>query len=98
MSAGSGSDTTSSQTISARLKQCKAVLEALKSKDATIAEQFVIVEEWAKIKHVVSGHEILPDKFQTYIASPAFKNLANREKIVPVEDPSHLSGFLRVYN
>ena len=55
-----------------------------------------MISEWAKIKHVETGHELLPSQVDDYL-----KNNATRIKKVikkePVKEPDELSSFLSVH-
>ena len=62
-----------------------------------MAEQFTIVDDWAKLKHVRSKHEFMPSKLQDFLTSATFLESALSEKVEPVTEPSEISRFLKAH-
>ena len=84
-----------SAKIIKRLHECKKVLAEL---DQGKRDQFEIVTEWAKLRHLPSGHEILPDQVADFLSkSGSNVNAISAKRKKPVEDPRELSKFLSVH-
>ena len=50
-----------------RLQKCHEVLAEMEQGE--VRDQFELIEDWAKIRHIASGHELLPDQVKDFIAT-----------------------------
>ena len=53
--------------LSERLQKCQEVLAEMGQGE--VRDQFELIEDWAKIRHIASGHELLPDQVKEFIAT-----------------------------
>ena len=55
------------------------------------------MDEWAKIKHVETGRDLLPSQLDQFIASHRTLPQSIFESKLTVDEPSSISGFLSVH-
>lgn len=80
-----------------RLEDCKKALAGL---DPATRAKFELITEWAKLRHVESGLEIVPDRLSEFLTSTCERlslHQAQAELRKPVAEPRELSTFLTVH-
>ena len=45
--------------LTERLQKCHDILAEMEQGE--VRDQFELIQDWAKIRHIASGHELLPD-------------------------------------
>ena len=53
--------------LSERLQKCHDILAEMEQGE--VRDQFELIQDWAKIRHIASGHELLPDQVKDFIAT-----------------------------